>query len=94
MYHFWAQNAPFAQTNVLIQKIIKIILIYLLATFIVQNCNIILKADAELLGWVIFGPKMANLPKLKFILENLLISLVSFIHVYLHAKNRSQILIY
>ena len=50
MYHFWAQNAPFAQTNVLIQKIIKIIFIYLLATFIVQNCNIILKADAELLG--------------------------------------------
>ena len=26
--------------------------------------------------------------------ENLLMSLVSFIHAYLHAKNRSQILIY
>ena len=26
--------------------------------------------------------------------ENLLISLVSFIHAYLHAKNQSQILMY
>ena len=29
-----------------------------------------------------------------FFSENLLMSLVSFIHVYLHAKNQSQILIY
>ena len=29
-----------------------------------------------------------------FFSENLLMSLASFIHVYLHAKNQSQILIY
>ena len=37
---------------------------------------------------------MADFPKQEFFLENLLISLVSFIHAYIHAKNQSQILIY
>ena len=35
MHHFWAQNGPFAPNCFL--KIINIILIYLLASFIVQN---------------------------------------------------------
>ena len=75
-------------------KIINIILIYLLAPFIVQNFKKILPADPELWGCTIFGPKMTHFPKWQFISENLLMSLVSFIHAYLHAKNRSQILIY
>ena len=36
MHHFWAQNGPFAPNN-FFWKIINIILIYLLASFIVQN---------------------------------------------------------
>ena len=75
-------------------KIINIILIYLLAPFIVQNFKKILPADPELWGCAIFGPKMAHFPKWEFFSENLLMSLVSFIHAYLHTKNQSQILIY
>ena len=54
----------------------------------------ILPADPELWGCAIFGPKMAHFPKWEFFSENLLMSLVSFIQAYLHAKNQSQILIY
>ena len=116
---------------------------YLLAPFILQNFKKILRADPELWGCTIFGPKMVHLPQTKLFLENywchshlpissfhwakllknsssgsrvmrmcnfwaqngpfpqmrifsenLLMSLVSFIHAYLHAKNQSQILIY
>ena len=54
----------------------------------------ILPADPELWGCTIFGPKMAHFPKWEFFSKNLSMSLVSFIHAYLHAKNQSQILIY
>ena len=54
----------------------------------------ILTADPELWGCAIFGPKMAHFPKQEFFSENLLMSLVSFIHAYLRAKNQSQILIF
>ena len=40
--------------------------------------------------WAQNGP----FPQMRIFSENLLISLVSFIHAYLHAKNQSQILIY
>ena len=40
--------------------------------------------------WAQSGPFTSN----NFFSENLLMSLVSFIHAYLHAKNQSQILIY
>ena len=75
-------------------KIINITLIYLLAPFIVQNFKKILPADQELWGCAIFGPKMSHFPKWEFLSKNLLMSLPSFIHAYIHAKNQSQILIY
>ena len=53
-----------------------------------------LTMDAELWQCTIFGPKVVHLPQINFFPENVLMSLVSFIHVYLHAKNQSQILIY
>ena len=62
-------------------KIIKIILIYLLAPFIVQSFKKILPTVPELWGCVIFGPKMAHFPKWEIFSESLLMSLVSFIHV-------------
>ena len=40
--------------------------------------------------WVQNGP----FPQIRIFLENLLMSFVSFIHAYLHARNQSQILIY
>ena len=71
-------------------KIINIILIYLLAPFIAQNFKKILPADPELWGCAIFEPKMAHFPK--FFSENLLMSLVSFIHAYLTCqKSKSDI---
>ena len=75
-------------------KITNITLTHLLAPFIVQNFKRILPADPELWGCTIFGPKMDHFPKSEFFSKNLLMSLVSFIHVYLLAKNQSQILIY
>ena len=63
-----------------------------MALFIAQNLKEILQwiqdyDDAPFLGrkWSIYH---------NFLSENLLMSLVSFIHAYLHAKNQSQILIY
>ena len=75
-------------------EIIKIILIYLLAPFAVQNFKNILPADPELWGCAIFGPKMTHFLKWEYFSENLLMSLVSFIYAYLHAKNQSQMMIY
>ena len=75
-------------------KIIKITLIYLLAPFIVQNFKKILPADPQLWGCAIFGHKMTQFPKWEFFSENLFMSLVSFIHAYLPAKNQSQMFIY
>ena len=71
-------------------KIINTILIYLLAPFIVENFTKILPEDPELWGCTIFGPKMTHFSKWDFFffLENLLMSLVSLIHAYLHAKNQ------
>ena len=66
MRQFWAQNGPFAQTDIFWKKIVKMIFIYLLVPFIMQNFKIILKADPELLWCTIFGPKMAHLPKWEF----------------------------
>ena len=40
--------------------------------------------------WAQNGP----FPQMRFFSENLLMSLVSFIRAYLHAKNQSHILIY
>ena len=75
-------------------KIIKIILIHLLATFIGQNLKKFFPwiescEDAQFLG-----PKWPISPNDNFFSGSLLMSLVSFIHAYLHAKNQSQILIY
>ena len=53
-----------------------------------------LTMDTELWRCTIFGPKVVHLPLIIFFSENLLMSLVSFIHAYLHAKNQSQVLIY
>ena len=87
MCHFWAQNGPFAP--IFFWKIINIILIYLLK---------ILKKFFQRIqsyqGAQFLGTKWSISQNEKFFSENLLMSLVSFIHAYLNAKNQSQILIY
>ena len=52
-----------------------------------------LTADPELWWRALLDPKWSNSQYQNFS-ENLLMILVSLIHVYLHAKNQSQILIY
>ena len=142
MYHFWAQNTLICPEQIFLVQTVIITSIYLLAPFILQNFEKILRANPELWGlpflgpkypnllWTkffdtnyydyfhlpngpfhsakfletlrdnpelwgcaIFEPKMAHLPKWQFFSEKLLMSLVSFINAYLHAKNQSQILI-
>ena len=94
MFHFWAQNTPICPEQIFLVQTIIITFIYLLALFTVQNfkkffqqiqsyevCNV----------WAQNGP----FPQMRiFFSENLLMSLVSFIHTYLHAKNQILIFIY
>ena len=92
MHHFWAQNGPFAPNN-FFWKIINIILIYLLAPFI---CKILKNSSSgsRVMRMHNFWAQNGPFPQMRIFSENLLMSLVSFIHAYLHAKNQSQILIY
>ena len=78
----------------LFEKIINIILIYHWSLSLYKNFLKNLPTDRELWDAQFLGPKWRISPYENFFSENLLISFVSFIHVYLHAKNWSQILIY
>ena len=76
-------------------KIINIILIYLLAPFF--NCAKVYKNSSRgsrVLRMHNFWAQNGPFPQIRIFSENLLMSLVSFIHAYLHAKNQSQIFIY
>ena len=53
------------EQNSLIQNII-ITFIYLLALFIVQNLRKNIRANPELWGCIIFGPKIVHLPQTNF----------------------------
>ena len=75
-------------------KIINIILIYLLAPFIVQDFKRKSSSGSRVMRMRNFWAQNGPFPQMRIFSENLLMSLVSFIHAYLHAKNQSQILIY
>ena len=94
MRHFWAKNILFAPSKTFFWKNINITLTYLLVPFIVQNLKKILHTDPEFRGCTSFGTKMAHFPKWEFFSENLSMSLISFIHAYLNAKNQSLVFIY
>ena len=53
---------------------------YLLAPFILQNFKKILRADPELWGCAIFGPKMVHLPQTNFFWK-----IINIILIYLLA---------
>ena len=67
---FWGPKWSISPKQIFFWKIIKIILIYLLAPFIVQNFKKILTMDPELWGCAIFAPKMAHFPKWEFFFRN------------------------
>ena len=79
---FLAQNDPFAQNNFFL-KIINIILIYLLPTFIGQNFKKILPAD-PVMRMCNFWAQNGPFPQMRIFLENLLMSLfLSFMPIYM-----------
>ena len=87
MYHFGAQNGPFAPNKIFFFKILNITVIYLLAPFIVQNLKKILSADPELWGCTIFGPKMTIFPNENFSQKTCSWALLGIHAYHLHAKN-------
>ena len=92
--HFRTQNGPFALYKFFLVQTIIITFIYLLAIFTVQNLKKFLQRIQSYEDALFLGPKWSICPKWEFFSKNLLMSFVSFIHAYLHAKNQSQILIY
>ena len=93
MHHFWTQNGPFVP-NAFFWKIITIILIYLLAHFNVQNLKKTSSSGSRIMRMFNFWVQNSPFRQMIIFSENLFMSLVSFIHAYLHAKNQRQILIY
>ena len=71
MCHFWAKNCSMVLNKKFFVQTFIITFIYLLALFIVQNLNN-------------FLAQIDPFPQIRFFSENLLMSLVSFIHAYLH----------
>ena len=84
--------AHLPQTNFFL-KIINIILIYLLQAFIVQNLKKKFSSRSRVMRMRNFLAQNGPFPQTRIFSENLLMSLVSFIHAYLRAKNLSLILI-
>ena len=75
-------------------KIINIILIYLLAHFIVRNFKKNSSSGSRVMRMHNYWAQNGLFPQIRIFSQNLLMSLVSFIHAYLHDKNQSQISIY
>ena len=95
------EDAPFLGPNWSIShkqfffcKIINIILIFLLAPFIVQNLKKKSSSGSRVMRMRNFWAQNGPIPQSRIFSENLLMSLVSFIHAYRHAKNQNQVLIY
>ena len=77
--------------TIFLGEIINIIFIYLLAPSTVQNLKKFFQRIQTMCNfWAQNGP----FSQTRIFSENLLLSLVPFIHVYLYARNQSQILIY
>ena len=65
-----------------------------LASFIAQNLKKIVGVDPEFMRTYHFRAQNDPFVQMRFFSENPLISLVPFIHAYLHTKNQCQISIY
>ena len=88
--HFQTQNSPFVLNIIFLVQNVIITSIYLVALFIEQNLKKFLQQIQSYEDAQFLGPKWPT----RIFSENLFMSLVSFMHAYLHAKNQSQILIY
>ena len=70
-------------------KIIIFILIYLLVPFIMQNFKQNSTSRSRVMRMCNFSAQNGPFSQMRIFSENLLMTLVSFIHAYLHAKNKN-----
>ena len=89
MCHFRVQNGPFVLNKMLLEQTIIITFTYLLAFFVVQKLKNFLQRIQSYEDVSFLGPKMVHFSKWEFFQKTCKMSLVFFIHVYLHAKNQS-----
>ena len=70
-------------------KIIIFILIYLLVPFIIQNFKQNSSSRSRVMRMCKFSAQNGPFSQMRIFSENLLMTLVSFIHAYLHAENKN-----
>ena len=90
MCHFRVQKGPICPEQIVFNY--KPLLLLSFTYWPFSLCRIPL-VNPELCGWQ-FWAQNGPFPQMIIFSENLLMSLVSFIHAFLHTKNQSQILIY
>ena len=93
LQNFWAQNGPYAPKKTFLENY------YYhshlpISPFRCVKFHISSSSGSRVMRMRNFWTQNGPFPQMVFFKKNLLISLVSFTHAYLHAKNRSQILIY
>ena len=102
MYHFWAQNGPFArplpppspQKKFFLENYQYHSHLPIISPFHRENFLKNSSSGYRVMRMCHFWARNGPFPQMRFFSGNLLMSLVFFIHAYLHAKNQSQILIY
>ena len=100
MHYFWTQNGPFSPNFVLENYYYHSHLPF--RPFYCAKCKqnsssrsrVMRMCKSTVMRMYNFWAQNGPFPQMRILSENLLMSLVSFIHAYLHAKNQSQILIY
>ena len=91
--NFWTQNGPFAPNKAVLENYYY----HFYLPISPFHCAKFLKnssSGSRVMRMRNFWAQNGPFPQMRIFSENLLMSLVSFIHAYLHAKNQSQILIY
>ena len=99
MHHFWVQNGQFAPPPSATPKIYFLENYYYHSHLSISffHCAKFKKSSSSrsrVMRLCNFWAQNGPFPHMKTFSGKLFISLVSFIHAYLHAKNQSQILIY
>ena len=100
MHHFWTQNGPFAPNNFFLENYYYHshlpISSFHCAKFKKNSSSrsrVTRMCKSRVMRMCNFWAQNGPFPQMRIFSENLFMSLVSFIHAYLHAKNQSQILI-
>ena len=82
MCHFWAENGPFVLNNFSLVHTVITAFIYLLPLFLVRNLKKYSYSGSRVMRICYFSAQNGPFAQMRIFSENLLISLVPFIHVY------------